>query len=155
MRVVNQEFVVSLQEPALLTKDYMRRFHSHSDEEIRRSPQLAQKIANYPTMTYMGLLTQAIFNTPISHVGKTDKDLEQAEKLLLWDGMKHDVVVECVRRTFELCVDILSINIPNLVFHDDTEADFSMLNEFDLRVSLPVDLDKLEENHIDDSYRGA
>jgi|SRR6185503_13166314 len=155
MRVVNQVFVISLQEPALLVKDYMRKFYSQSDEEICRSPELANKVANYPCMTYMGLLAQAIFNTPVSHVGKTDKDLEQAEKLLIWDGMKPQVVVECARRSFELCVDIIAATIPNLVFYDEGGVDFTMLNEFDLRVNLPIDLDKLEENHIDDIYRGA
>lgn len=136
MSVANHEFVISLQEPALLVKDYMRRFHTHSGDELRRSEVIA-KVTNYNTMTFMGLVAQAIFNTPVSHVGKTDKDLEQAEKLLIWDGMKPQVVVECVRRVFELTLDTIVSVIPDFAFYDETGLDFVMINEFDLRVNVP------------------
>ena len=155
MRVTNHDFVVSLQEPALLVKDYMRKFYSLTAEELRRQPHLAQKIANYNTQTFMGMLTQAIFNTPKGAVGVTDKDLEQAEKLLIWDGMKPQMVVECVRRVFEQCMDILAVSIPYLAFYDESGVEFSMVNEFDLRVTLPVDIEALEATYIDDAYRGA
>ena len=144
-RIVKQEYCVSLMEPVMLVKAYMRANYATNPAEFLKDGVSLLKVMDYPSKLYMNLLCQAIFNTPSSHRGGADYELEQAEKLLIKDGMKHHVVKEVTQRVFEMCVDILAVNFPSLTFMDEQIVDFEMINEFDLRVVVPVDLDALGE----------
>lgn len=143
MPVVKQTYLVSFQEPAMLMKDFFRRYHRFTKEELETTSGLILKVVDYPVKLYMELLCQAIFNTPASRHGGADYDVLQAEKLLIKDGMQPQKVAECTRRVFEMCVDILGNNFPMLSFMEETKVDFQMVNEFDLLVVVPVNTDDL------------
>lgn len=146
MRVVTQTYCVSLMEPAMLAKQYMRENYRFTPEDFQKDGMLLVKALDYPVKLYMELLCQAIFNTPPSRRGGADYELEQAEKLLIKDGMKPHVVQECVQRSFEMCVDLLATSFPSLVFMEEDKVEFQMLNDFDLVLTLSVPAHLVEEN---------
>lgn len=146
MRVITQTYCISLMEPAMLAKQYMRDHHRYTSEDFQRDGMLLIKALDYPAKLFMELLGQAIFNTPSSRHGGADYDLEQAEKLLIKDGMKPSVVQECVQRVFEMCVDLLATSFPSLVFMEEDKVEFQMLNEFDLVLTLSVPVQLIEDN---------
>lgn len=135
---VRWELYVSILEPVMLAKEYMRQHSRYTRDDFQKNSNLLLNMLDYNTQAFTSMICQSIFNTP-NDVSSPDKDLSEAEKILVWDGMKHEYVTECTRRVFELIFDSLSSSIPEFLYMDEQNVEFQVLSEVDLRLTLLVD----------------